>query len=72
MTDMKSTARPRTAANHQVAVRRAIVPLHRSLLRRSVFTIFDAIEEHCVTEYGHAVAPENLAVTEHWTDGFQI
>ena len=44
------------------------VPLHRSLLRRSVFPIFEANEEHWVTEDGHPVAPESLALTTHLFD----
>lgn len=36
------------------------MPLHRSLLRRSVFTLFYDLEEHCVTEDGNAVAQETI------------
>ena len=45
--------------------RSGCVPLHRSLLRRSGFPIFEAIEEHWVTEDGHPVAPESLDLTTH-------
>ena len=42
------------------------MPLHRSLRRRSVFTIFTTIEEHCLPEDSQAVALEILAVTKHY------
>ena len=32
------------------------VPLHRSLLRRSVFAYYPEIKEHCLTEYVQSVA----------------
>ena len=38
------------------------MPLHRSRLRRSVFRIFEPIEEHWLTEDGHPVAPELFRV----------
>ncbi len=34
------------------------VPLLRSLRRRSVFAVFDVLEEHCLTEDGQAVAQD--------------